>query len=119
MVQLEDFDQIAPEFLKQFRKGKNLTLEGFWCVIGCDRTAGFRYEEGKSKIPETVKRILYLHYGVGIPTDCQSDEFLQFVEYLRTKDTLNQAVQVLKDISQQRSLDGSENIMEGQSDEVD
>lgn len=83
-MELNSFDQLTPEFLREYRDSKRLRLIDFWGAIGCTTSRGFSYETGKTEIPEVVKRLVFLHYGVGIPTDCQSEEFLKFRDTLRS-----------------------------------
>lgn len=87
-MQLTTFDQVNPEFLEAFRNERELSLERFWSEVGCSATRGLRYETRKTEMPEVVKRLVFLHYGVGIPTDCNSDEFQLFVDSLRNGKTL-------------------------------
>lgn len=98
-MQLERYEQITPEFLEQYRvKELDLSLEKFWGAVGCSTTRGLRYETGKHEIPEVVKRLLFLHYGAGIPTDCESEEFHDFFEALRNGKTiaLSRVINLLK-----------------------
>ncbi len=87
-MQLLTFDQVNPEFLEAYRTERELSLERFWGEVGCSPTRGLRYETKKTEIPEVVKRLVFLHYGLGIPTDCNSDEFQLFVDSLRNGKTL-------------------------------
>lgn len=88
-MQLERFDQITPEFLVEYRvKVLDLSLEKFWGAVGCSAPRGLRYENGKYEIPEAVKRLVFLQYGVGIPTDCEGEDFQNFLEALRNGRTL-------------------------------
>lgn len=102
-LQIESFEQITPEFLEQFRTERDLSLAVFWNAIGCSDTRGFRYEKKKTEIPEVVKRLVYLHYGVGIPTDCQSAEFLKFRNALRSTNAVR-VVQAASLIQQAKAL---------------
>lgn len=110
MIKLERFDQITPAFVKELRESMNMTLAEFWGAIGCRDTRGFRYEASQSKMQEDVKRLLFLHYGVGIPTDCQSPKFHQFVEFIRTKGTLQDAVQVMQALAEQRATENQDEL---------
>lgn len=88
-LQLNSIDQISPEFLKAYREEKKLFLKDFWGAIGCTTSRGHSYEIGKIETPEVVKRLLMLHYGLGIPTDCQSEEYENFAEALRNGNLTN------------------------------
>ena len=85
-MKIQNIGQVEPDFLKDLRESMGLSLDKFWGAVGCARERGFRYESGKHEIPEIVKRLVFLQYGLGIPTDCQSDEFHAFAETLRAKD---------------------------------
>jgi hypothetical protein len=87
-LQLTTYDQIVPEFLIQFRKSRKESQTTFWAALGVPVTTGCSYEIGRSQIPTETKRLLFLHYGLGIPTDCQSEEFQRFVELLTNGKTL-------------------------------
>lgn len=87
-LQLERYEQITPEFLEQFRTKRNLSLAVFWNAIGCSDTRGFRYEKKKTEIPEVVKRLVYLQYGLDIPTDCQSEAFQKFEAVVRNNNAM-------------------------------
>lgn len=102
-MQLQSYDQITPQFLENYRKDKDLSLAIFWEAVGCSRSRGLRYENQKVKLPETVKRLVFLHYGVGIPTDCQSEEFHEFVEAFKSSGA-PAAVKAAKLIEQAHSL---------------
>ena len=82
-MQLNNIQDISPDFLTSYRTELGLSLGKFWGAIGCERGRGFRYEHGTTEIPESIKRLLVLHYGVGIPTDCQSEDFLNFAAAMR------------------------------------
>lgn len=99
-MQLERFEQVRPEFVKQLREELGLSLDKFWSAIGCTDTRGFRYESGQTEMPEVIKRLVFLHYGVGIPTDCQSAEFQRFVESVNTSETLNKALHLVDKMEQ-------------------
>lgn len=87
-LQLTSFDQVEPEFLKQLRESRNESQKVFWGALGISLSTGCSYEKGRSPIPTETKRLLFLHYGLGIPTDCESEEFLRFVDVLINGKTL-------------------------------
>ena len=83
-MRLDSIDQVEPDFIKDYRKSLGMPKCRFWGAIGCSETRGLRYESGASKLPETVKRLLFLQYGVGIPTDCKSRAFRDFENSVRS-----------------------------------
>ena len=83
-MQLTSFEQINPEFLRKYRESRKESLKTFYGALGSSISAGHSYEKGITNIPEETKRLLFLHYGLGIPTDCQSEEFLKFHDTLRS-----------------------------------
>ena len=87
-MQLTSFEQINPEFLRKYRESRKESLKTFYGTIGSSISAGHSYEKGTTNIPEETKRLLFLHYGLGIPTDCQSEEFQLFVDALQGGKTL-------------------------------
>lgn len=101
-MKLKNIEQVEPDFLKELRESMDLSLDKFWGAVGCARSRGLRYESGQHEIPEVVKRLVFLQYGLGIPTDCHSDNFHAFVETLRAKDpNVGEAVRI---IDQARAL---------------
>lgn len=109
-MELKSFDQLTPQFLRDYRDSKELRLVDFWGAIGCSTSRGFSYETGKTELPEVVKRLVFLHYGVGIPTDCRSEEFADFVKVVRNCNAykVSQAVKM---------IDAARTLLIGEGDE--
>lgn len=61
--------------LRKMRIKKGMPLKQFWGNLGYSITCGSRYEGGKTRIPEHVRRLVNLHYVLGIPTDPDSQEW--------------------------------------------
>lgn len=97
-MELERYEQIDPQFIKTLRENMGLSLDKFWSAVGCIPSSGFRYEEAKVKMPEAVKRLLFLHYGIGIPTDFESERFRHFIESMRTKSMIGEASRLVDEM---------------------
>jgi len=69
---------ITGDSVRKMRQDLSLSQRAFWERIGCTVPTGCAYETGRSRIPEPVRRLIYLQYVVGIPTDIDSKEFRQF-----------------------------------------
>lgn len=83
-MKLTTFDQVQPAFISEYRdKVLKISLDKFWGAVGVAPVRGHRYETGVTKLPDTVKRLVFIQYGAGIPTDCASPEFMDFVATLR------------------------------------
>lgn len=53
----------------ELRNGLGLSQRAFWGAISVSSPAGCSYETGRIRIPAPVKRLLFLQYVAGIPTD--------------------------------------------------
>lgn len=69
---------LTPAALIELRTAKGLSQKAFWGAIGYSTTCGCSYETGRTPIPEHVRRIVYLEYVLGIPTNIDSEEFRAF-----------------------------------------
>lgn len=69
---------ITGDSVRKMRQDMNLSQRAFWERIGCTVPTGCGYETGRSRIPEPVRRLIYLQYVLGIPTDIDSQEFREF-----------------------------------------
>ncbi|AXF51470.1 transcriptional regulator [Erwinia phage Pavtok] len=66
--------EINGDDIRALRLSRNERLEDFWGAVGYSTSRGSAYETG-SPLPEHVRRLVYLHYVVGIPTNLQSADF--------------------------------------------
>lgn len=60
--------------VRAIRQGLRLSQKKFWgavCVLG---SRGCAYETGSTDLPAPVRRLVFLHYVLGIPTDISSTE---------------------------------------------
>ena len=101
-MQLDSIEQVTAEFIEAYRTERGLSLEQFWGAIGLSPTRGYRYESEVYKIPDTVRRLLFLQYGAGIPTDCQSEDFINFVAAMRQSNPfkVGQAAKLIREAHQ-------------------
>lgn len=61
--------------VRVLREESKLSQTKFWGAIGISLARGNRYETGKAAtIPGDVKRLVFLHYVIGIPTNATPDE---------------------------------------------
>lgn len=74
---------LTPEALTELRKAKGLSQRAFWHALGYSNTRGCSYEAGRTAIPEHVRRLVYLHHVLGIPTDIDSKEFRAFEQRMK------------------------------------
>lgn len=73
---------LTGEALRQMRIARRLSAEEFWSAMGYKLSRGYHYESGKGKIPEHVRRLVHLHYVLGVPTDPDSPEMAAFAKGL-------------------------------------
>lgn len=66
-----DFNALS---VKQLRTELKLTQASFWSAVCVPGSRGCAYETGRTPIPAEVRRLLYLQYVVGLPTDITSKE---------------------------------------------
>ena len=111
-MQLNNIEQVTPDLISKYREELGLSLEKFWSEVGCSRSRGLRYETGHTGIPEVVKRLVFLHYGVGIPTDCRSQEFQDFMHNMRTRSInvgkVTRLIEEARELLEEQEGEGSE-----------
>ncbi|AEY69633.1 putative WHTH_GntR-like protein [Erwinia phage PEp14] len=78
-MELKSPNEINGSAIRAFRMARNERLEDFWGAVGYSTSRGSRYETGDT-LPEHVRRLVYLHYVVGIPTNMQGAEFQNLVQ---------------------------------------
>lgn len=79
------------------RHSQQLSLKDFWGSIGYSTSRGSAYETGRTELPEHARRLVYLEYVAGIPTDIDSERFQQFETALKsTKTSLVNVSQALE-----------------------
>lgn len=74
---------MTPERLQAIRERSGLTARAFWARLGYSLDRGYAYEAGRGRIPEHVRRLVYIEYELGIPTDPNSDDGKEFSQMLR------------------------------------
>ena len=76
------------EGLREMRMANGLSLKEFWGSVGYTISRGSSYETSKTKIPEHVRRLVYLHHVLGVPTDPDTAEAREFAVELKAKHPL-------------------------------
>lgn len=76
------------EELRKMRIASGLSLKEFWGRVGYTISRGSCYETSKTKIPEHVRRLVWLHHVLGVPTDPDSAETREFAAELKAKHPL-------------------------------
>lgn len=101
-MQLDNIEQLTGEFIKNYRTELGLSLEQFWGAIGVSAPRGYRYESEMISVRDLIKRLLFLQYGLGIPTDCKSEEFLDFAAAMRQSNPfkVGQAAKLIREAHQ-------------------
>ena len=74
-MEIKKTAEICGGTLRKLRESRGERLEDFWGAVGYSTSRGSAYETG-SPIPEHVRRLIFLHYVVGIPTDLQGSEVI-------------------------------------------
>lgn len=69
-MNIPDPSSLTGPQLREIREAKALSQAAFWGAIGVKQPAGHGYENDR-EMPESVRRLVYLHYVVGIPTDAE------------------------------------------------
>ncbi len=88
----------SPLALRGMRQAQQLSLKAFWGAIGYSTPCGSAYETGRTKLPEQARRLVYLEYVAGIPTDIDSERFHQFETALKSNNpaSITQARKMLE-----------------------
>ena len=89
---------LTGEDLRTLRMSMGMSLKDFWGAAGYSLSRGCAYETGKTDIPGHVRRLMYLQYVLGIPTDIDSQEFRDFEAALKSNNPvqLNNARKALE-----------------------
>lgn len=83
VMQQQKRANFSPQALRQMRKEKQLSLKQFWGAVGYTSSRGCAYETDRTDLPEQARRLIYLEYVAGIPTDIDSERFAQFEAALK------------------------------------
>lgn len=73
-IEIKSESDITPVSVTALRAKLKLTQREFWPAVTVPAARGGFYENGRSGIPHEVRRLVYLHYVAGIPTDATSSE---------------------------------------------
>lgn len=92
-MKIETEDDLKAITLRKLREKLGLTQPAFWSAVGVTVLRGARYENGFTKvIPRDVRRLVFLHYIIGIPTNASPEDLLKFKQ-LGDKNVSRRAVQ--------------------------
>ena len=99
MSEIKTEDDITSEWVRGERAKRQMKQREFWEPICLDRNTGSFYEKQVEKLgrplPRHVRRLLFLHYVIGIPVD--NPDTLGFIRELMLldRDELARAVALL------------------------
>lgn len=82
---------LSPQALRELRLQRQMSLKQFWGALGYSPSRGCAYETGKTKLPRHARRLVYLEYVAGVPTDIDSVRFQQFESVCRALDVIKGA----------------------------
>lgn len=77
---IQSQDDVTPEAVKALRAQLKLTQEGFWPPVCVPAMRGCHYETKRTPIPVEIKRLIYLHHVLGIPTDIKAGDINDIAE---------------------------------------
>lgn len=84
-MEIKNEDAFTGECARLLRERKGMSQGKFWGAIGVSITTGCAYETGKTaEIPRPVRRLLYLQYVAGIPTDATADDLKTLARDIQT-----------------------------------
>lgn len=83
VMQQQKRANFSPQALRQMRKEQRMSLKQFWGAVGYTSSRGCAYETDRTELPEHARRLIYLEYVAGIPTDIDSERFAQFEAALK------------------------------------
>lgn len=99
-MSIETEDDVQPLAVQRLRNSLNLTQAIFWQAVGVTLQQGHRYENGLTKdIPRLVRRMVFLHYVIGIPTDADPAELRRMLQnWQKPRDVSKHLQQVEKSL---------------------
>lgn len=65
---------------KKLREDMKLTQAEFWGAVCVSNARGCAYETGRTEVPAPIKRLLFLHYVLGVPADTSSKEMQELAK---------------------------------------
>lgn len=83
--------------VRQIRLERKMSLREFWPAVGVSYSAGSAYEHSRNEIPEPVRRVVFLHYVLGLPTDIDAagfDGLMQADKFKAARDTKNRLAKI-------------------------
>lgn len=74
-MSIETEADVKPLAVQILRNSLGLSQAAFWKAVGVTLQQGHRYENGLTqRIPLTARRLVFLHYVIGIPTNADPAE---------------------------------------------
>ncbi len=89
-MEIKNEHEFNGESARALRESLGLTQEQFWTPVCVSVARGSAYEIGRNKVSAPVKRLLWLHYVVGIQADMTGIEERSSANQ-RTRDALDAA----------------------------
>lgn len=83
MVNVRNESDIDAEAATYLRRVRLLTQAEFWLPIGVSQPRGHRYEIGSNKMPECVRKLLFVRYVAGLDLDDPKQEGFRELKRLR------------------------------------
>lgn len=100
---------------KELRESMKANLKDFWGAICVTKPSARAYEGGRVAMPAYIKRLFFLHYCLGFPTDITTEEFdatcgVAFVSnFERTRD-LERGLIAARDVINE-TLQGTDHVV--------
>lgn len=88
---------INGQTMKDLRIQLGLSQKTFWGAVCVSNASGSNYEKGNLAIPAPISRLLFLHYGAGIPTTSNNlPELMRLGKTLRAHEMLQAGADLLE-----------------------
>ena len=98
-MQDENTTRLTPAIIRQMREGRGMTIKQFWGRVGYSMSRGHAYETSRTELPEHARRLIYLEYVAGIPTNIDSEQFRQFeaaVSLMKVGQTMKSGIEAIQ-----------------------
>lgn len=95
---------ITARTARQLRDARKLSQKEFWGAVCVTGARGCAYETARtSPIPPEIRRLVYLHYVVGIPTDATREELQGTVDTAALTSEARQIAATTRQVTQKVS----------------
>ncbi len=99
-MKIKSESEITPDAMLKLRLAKGFSQSKFWKPVCVSAARGSCYETGRNRIPETVKRLLYLYYVLELPIDTPEIAGLtKTVKMNQVRETLTAGIDSLKELN--------------------